>query len=275
MLLLQKSSVVGVGRTAAPPGATPPAGDVLLPTSRKAAPVIPSWACDSSEMAGTQTGTARLVAGGVLWLTSAQFFLAQALAQHAWRGSAPYSLRRSWISDLGATTCGSYEGGGGIVVCSPRHALLNGGLVLLGGQVLIGAALLKPLLPAGRLARPAIGLLMVSGAALPFVAGFPEDTGKPWHALAATVHLATAGLGTIATGLALRGTGHPKGAAVTLVLGGASLLGTVLTGAGVGLGVGRGAVERLAAWPFTAWTTIAGGLAVASLLRGDRRAVHR
>ncbi len=222
-------------------------------------------------MTATQMARARLAAGGVTWLTTAQFFVAQALAQRAWRGSEPYSLRRSWISDLGATTCGSYEGGGGIVVCSPRHALLNAGLVVLGGQVLIGAVLLRPLLPAGRFARPALGLLIASGAALPFVAGFPEDTGKPWHAVAATVHLATAGLGTVAAGLALRGTGHPKTVALTVVLGGASLAGTALTGAGTGLGIGRGALERLAAWPFTAWTTIAGALVLAGLLRAGRQ----
>jgi hypothetical membrane protein len=221
-------------------------------------------------MVGSHTSRGRLAAGGLLWLTSAQFFVVQALAQRGWRGSEPYSLRHSWISDLGATTCGSYSGGGGIVVCSPRHALLNGGLVVLGGQVLVGAALLQPLLPASRFARPALGLLAISGVALPFVAGFPEDTGKPWHAVAATVHLATAGLGMLAAGLALRGSGRPKSAAVTLVLGAASLAGTAVTGAGGGLGVGRGAVERLAAWPFTVWTTLAGAAACAAYLKMQR-----
>jgi len=218
-------------------------------------------------MAGRQTAPARLVTGGLLWLTSAQFFVAQALAQQAWRGSESYSLRRSWISDLGAPTCGSYAGGGGIIVCSPRHALLNGGLVILGGQVLIGAVLLAPLLPADRLGRWAVGLLVVSGAALPFVAGFPEDTGQPWHAIAATTHLVTAGLGTVAAGLSLRASGRPRIGALSLVLGGASLVGTALTGAGVGVGVGRGALERLAGWPFTAWTTLVGALVLGGLAR--------
>jgi hypothetical membrane protein len=216
-------------------------------------------------MAGLHTARARLAAGGVLWLTSAQFFVVQALAQQGWQGSQPYSLRYSWISDLGATTCGTYSGGGGIIVCSPRHGLLNGGLVVLGGQVLVGAILLQPLLPASRFARPALGLLAVSAVALPFVAGFPEDTGKPWHAIAATVHLATAGLGMVAAGLSLRGVGRRKSAAVTLVLGAASLVGTAVTGAGGGLGMGRGAVERLAAWPFTAWTTLAGAAALVAV----------
>ena len=213
-------------------------------------------------MAGLQTPRARLVTGGFLWLTSAQFFVVQALAQQGWKGSQPYSLRHSWISDLGATTCGTYAGGGGVIVCSPRHALLNGGLIVLGGQVLIGAVLLQPLLPATRFSRPALALLAVSGVALPFVAGFPEDTGRPWHAVAATIHLATAGLGTVAAGLSLKASGRQKGAAMTLVLGAASVVGTAVTGAGGGLGVGRGAVERLAAWPFTVWTTLAGAAAL-------------
>ena len=202
--------------------------------------------------------TARAVAGGVLWATSAQFFLAQAVAQQAWKGSAPFSLRSSWISDLGALTCGSYSGGGGILVCSPRHDLLNGGLIVLGGQVLVGAYLLRPQLTRSRLSTAACGLLVLSGAALPFVGVFPEDTGAPWHAIAASVHFASAGLGMVAAGLVLRRERRPAAAGATLLLGAASLVGTAFTAAGLGLGVGRGAVERLAAWPFTLWTTAAG-----------------
>jgi hypothetical membrane protein len=221
-------------------------------------------------MAGQQTSPARLVTGGLLWLSSAQFFVVQGLAQQAWQGSRPYSLRRSWISDLGATTCGTYRGGSGIVVCSPRHAWLNGGLVVLGGQVLIGAWLLRPMLPRTRLAQLAFLLLATSGAALPFVAAFPEDTGKPWHAIAATIHLATAGLGTLAVGVCLRPTRRIAGD-VTLVLGGASLLGTVITAAGLGAKLGgNGAIERLAAWPFTLWTTLAGAYALATVAAAGR-----
>ncbi len=206
---------------------------------------------------------ARLIAGGVLWASSAQFFLAQALVQGGWKGSAPYSLRTSWISDLGATTCGSYSGGGGVLVCSPRHAWLNGGLTLLGAQVVLGTLLLQPVLGDDRYGRAAGSLLVLAGAALPFVGAFPEDTGKPWHAVAATVHFAAAGLGTVASGLAVRAR-HPRAGALAFVLGGASLAGTVLTLAGSGAGVGRAAVERLAAWPFTLWTTAAGVLIVAA-----------
>ena len=227
------------------------------------------------EWAMAVTATARAsrraqIAGGFLWLSSAQFFLVQALAQNAWKGSAPYSLRRSWISDLGATTCGSYSGGGGIVVCSPRHAVLNAGLVVLGGQVIAGAVLLRPMLPRNGYARAALALLTVSGVALPFVAGFPEDTGKPWHAVAASVHLAAAGLGTMAAGLAMRRSGRPLASGVTLALGGVSVVGTLLTGAGMGAGVGRGAIERLAAWPFTVWTTVAGAGALIAIYRTRR-----
>ena len=202
----------------------------------------------------------RLIAGGLIWLTTVQFFIVQAVAQQAWTGSRPYSLTHSWISDLGATTCGSYAGGGATLVCSPRHALVNAGFVVLGAQIIAGAVLLRPLLPDIASSRVALVLLVIAGSALPFVAAFPEDTGKPWHAVAATIHLAAAGLGTIAAGLAMRSSGRRGVAALTLLLGGASLLGTVLTGAGSGAGVGKAAVERLAAWPFTAWTCVIGTL---------------
>ncbi len=146
-------------------------------------------------MIGPPAAHARILAGGVLWASSVQFFVAQALAQAAWRGSSPYSLRTSWISDLGATTCGSYSGGGGVLVCSPRHALLNSGLMLLGVQVVVGTLLLRPLLGDARIGRGAGALLVLAGAALPFIGAFPEDTGKPWHAVAATAHFAAAASG--------------------------------------------------------------------------------
>jgi hypothetical membrane protein len=208
-----------------------------------------------------------LVAGGLIWLTTAQFFVVQAAAQHGWKGSRPYSLAHSWISDLGATSCGSYAGGGGTLVCSPRHVLVNVGFVVLGAQIIAGAVLLRPLLPDIRASRAALMLLIVSGVALAFVAGFPEDTGRPWHAVAATIHLGAAGLGTLATGFALRSSGRHRNAELTVLLGGASLIGTVLTVAGLGAGVGRAAVERLAAWPFTAWTSLAGALVLISVAR--------
>jgi hypothetical membrane protein len=146
--------------------------------------------------------------------------------------------------------------------------LLNGGLTLLSAQVVLGTLLLQPLLAAERYGRAAGALLVLSGAALPFVAAFPEDTGKPWHAVAATVHFAAAGLGMAATGLAVR-TRHPRVGVLTLVLAGASLAGTLLTLAGSGAGIGRAAVERLAAWPFTVWTTVAGVLLLLAIRQRD------
>ncbi len=220
-------------------------------------------------MIGLPAARARLLAAGLLWASSAQFFVAQAFAERAWKGSAPYSLRTSWISDLGATTCGTYSGGGGVLVCSPRHAWLNGGLTLLGAQVVLGALLLQPVLGSARSGRAGGALLILAGAALPLVGAFPEDTGRPWHAAAATVHFAAAGLGMVAGGAAVRGR-FPRVAAMSFVLGGASLVGTLLTLAGSGAGIGRAAVERLAAWPFTLWTSLAGLLLLTAVAQKDR-----
>jgi hypothetical membrane protein len=196
-------------------------------------------------------------------------FAAQALAQQAWKGSAPYSLRTSWISDLGATTCGTYRGGGGVLVCSPRHALLNGGLTLLGAQVVLGTLLLQPVLGYDRSGRAAGALLILAGGALPLIGAFPEDTGKPWHAAAATVHFAAAGLGMVTAGAAVRAR-FPRTASLSFILGGASLVGTLLTLAASGAGLGRAAVERLAAWPFTLWTSAAGVLLLVAVAKAER-----
>ncbi len=221
-------------------------------------------------MAATARARGRLLVGGILWLTTVQFFVVQAATQYGWAGSRAYSLRRSWISDLGATSCGTYSGGGGIIVCSPRHLLLNIGLVVLGFQVAAGALLLRPLLARTSAADWSQALLVVAGVALPFVAAFPEDTGKPWHAVAATIHLAAAALGTLAAGLALWSAGRRAVALTTLVLGTLALIGTLLTGAGLGSAVGRGGIERLAAWPFTVWTILAGGLVLLGATRVRR-----
>ena len=60
---------------------------------------------------------------------------------------------------------------------------------------------------------------------------------------------------------------HPVAGALAFVLGGASLIGTLLTVAGSGAGVGRAAIERLAAWPFTMWTTITGVMLLVAIVK--------
>src|SRR5262249_42958112 len=57
--------------------------------------------------------------GPVIWIFSAQFFVAQLAVQWSW--TTPFSLKNNFISDLGNTACGFYPAGSTMYVCSPWH----------------------------------------------------------------------------------------------------------------------------------------------------------
>src|SRR4051794_14748904 len=58
--------------------------------------------------------------GPIVWQLSVQYFLVQVVVASAWKSS--YSWRLNAISDLGATSCGQFDGR---YMCSPLHALMN------------------------------------------------------------------------------------------------------------------------------------------------------
>ena len=55
-------------------------------------------------------------AGPWLWILCFQFLVCEQIARLGW--TLPYSFRRNYISDLGATVCSP-------LVCSPWHAVMN------------------------------------------------------------------------------------------------------------------------------------------------------
>jgi len=76
------------------------------------------------------------LAGPIAWQPSIQFFIVQVLVAAAWESG--YSWRLDAISDLGAASCGQFDGR---YVCSPLHGLMNTSLVLLGLCMTIGSVL--------------------------------------------------------------------------------------------------------------------------------------
>ena len=109
------------------------------------------------------------LAAPILWLSSVQYFLVQALAAGAW--SQPrYSWRLNAISDLGARHCGRFDGR---YVCSPAHEAMNVSLIVLGLGMALGSVLFLQELGHGR-----IGFLLmaVAGLGAMLVGLFPEDT---------------------------------------------------------------------------------------------------
>src|SRR3954468_3255231 len=78
------------------------------------------------------------LAGSVVWVLCAQYFLAQVVVASAWK-QLPYSWRGNSISDLAATSCGQFDDR---FVCSPSHGLMNVSLILLGLTMAIGSVLM-------------------------------------------------------------------------------------------------------------------------------------
>ena len=104
--------------------------------------------------------------GAALWALCFQFFVCEQVAHLGW--TTPYSFLHHYISDLGAVTCGEYNGRD---VCSPWHAVMNAsffvqGLLISGGALFVG----------GEFAKLGRGFLFASGLGLCAVGLAPEDS---------------------------------------------------------------------------------------------------
>lgn len=97
-----------------------------------------------------------------MWLVQPLYLVLELAAVAAFR--APYSLLANTISDLGSTTCTTIAYPlGPVPVCSPAHGLVNAAFVVFGLLTGVGAVLLRPRLPPGRLVAAATVLWVVAG----------------------------------------------------------------------------------------------------------------
>jgi hypothetical membrane protein len=200
-----------------------------------------------------------LSAAGVVWICAAQFFVAQVVVQSRW--TTPFSLATNFISDLGNTNCGPYPAAGGVYVCSPWHALMNASFVLQGVIVVAGAALAWPSLAGRRWAAAAFMLLIITGIGIAGVGLFPEDVNNAAHVTSAGVQFVTGNVAMIVCGVGLRRPGRGRAfVTISIALGVAGLLATVLFVQGYGLGLGVAGMERVAAYTLPVWLVTAGGL---------------
>lgn len=114
-----------------------------------------------------------------------QIFLAEFVVSMAWAGTSAYNPIFNVISDLGAVSCGDYNGR---FVCSPLNWVMNGSFILQGLGMLLGGLLLSSTLlgvaahlrgsepPQMRAAHWARALLVASGIGVMAVGLAPEDT---------------------------------------------------------------------------------------------------
>ena len=189
--------------------------------------------------------------GPVLYVSSIQYFLAQILVAAQW--SPPYSLSRNTISDLGNTACGAY---GGRLVCSPLHGVMNASFIVLGLTMMAGSAFFLRQFGRSRGAAAGLAAMTVSGLGVIIVGAFPENSVPAWHGTGAGVTFVVGNAGIIILGRYL---GLPAPLRLYSYLSGSLAL--VALGCFVSaqyLGLAEGGMERVAAYPQTAWLIVTG-----------------
>ncbi|MFF2246436.1 DUF998 domain-containing protein [Arthrobacter sp. NPDC058130] len=229
----------------------------------------------------------RFYVGALAKLSVLQYFVAESAVIGAWAGAEPYSRRTGYISDLGAVSCGEFDGRD---VCSPAHLLMNASFVIQGFGMIVGALLLGSALmccaaragvPVRQGRMPGRGrwgagvaaagtarlLTGAAGAGTILVGLVPEDTGSGWHVAGALMYFATGALALLVLGwLWLRQT--PLGWVILAcgVVSSAALIAAGLTGMHV---PEPGTLERLMGYPITAGVAAA-GLVVAQRVQHER-----
>ena len=194
--------------------------------------------------------------GALAWVLALQFFVAQGIVQSAW--TTPFSLAHNMISDLARVTCGPLVRAPGIeVACSPWHALMNASIRLNGVLVPAGAILTRALWPSKRLMIVALAMLVLTGPGHLMVGLFPSDTMPLGHMIGAGIILALGNPGMIVAGVAAWRERRAQ-AWVSLLLGIAGVVGTMLFLYEIDAGIGLGGVERVAFYPLTIWCGVQG-----------------
>jgi len=184
-------------------------------------------------------------AGACSWVLAAIFFLlAQLVAGAAW--TRPYSWASHNISDLGATSCGPWQGGGRWV-CSPWHEVMNIGFVITGVLVVLGVVLRWRCDRA--LAGPAGVCVLLAGVAY-VVAGFaPADKHENVHVVLAALPLFLFGNVGLVLAAARRSPWSSALRRTSLLMGVVGLVAMILFFGSHYLGLGQGGMERVVVWP--------------------------
>ncbi|PSK98813.1 putative membrane protein [Murinocardiopsis flavida] len=198
--------------------------------------------------------TPRIMVAATCWILCLGFFVIEAIVQSAW--TTPYSMVDNYISDLGATECGTvtiknYQE----YVCSPLHALMNGAYIGVGVLAILGAALGRAAWPKGGLATTGLVLVALAGVGAIIAGVYPENVDLDLHLLGAVIAIPMSNIGMGLLALALRRT-NPVLSAFT---GAAVLIGlTGLVFVAMAPDSGIGLVERLAGYPFEIWKVVIG-----------------
>jgi len=189
--------------------------------------------------------------GPAFWIVTVQYIVAQIAAAGAW--DVHYSLRHNVISDLGNTGCGNFAGR---FVCSPLHDLMNVSFVVLGITMLVGAGLIYQEFKETEGSALGFGFMGLAGIGTLIVGLFPENSIPALHGLGAFLPFFIGNIGMVLLGWVLNVPWWLK--VYSVVSGLIALVGFGLFTTHHYLGVGVGGMERLTAYPQTAWLIVFG-----------------
>lgn len=216
----------------------------------------------------------RLRWGALFWIAGLLSFPAQIIAAAQW--PQRHSWTSNFISDLGVTICGTFDGGSYIerFICSPAHALANGSTVTIGAALTMGALLLWSAWPRLRRGRTAMAFLAVSGILVILVGALPWDLYPNAHDVLALAQAAAQWIGMMVLVVALWGDPATRWTSVlTTASVIVSIIGFLLfidaMDRGPSLVLGLGITERIAFDTLTLWSA-ATGVILLNVLPGAR-----
>jgi hypothetical membrane protein len=189
--------------------------------------------------------------GPLLWILSIQYYVIQLIVALDWR--LPYSLKHNTISDLGNTACRTYNDS---FVCSPLHNLMNGSFVLLGLTMTVGSLLIQSSLTKTKRQKIGIRFMILAGIGTILVGLLPENTVASLHILGAALPFIFGNLAIILLGIELPLSKPLK--YYSIISGIVALLAVILFITHFYLGIGRGGMERIVAYPQSVWMIIIG-----------------
>jgi hypothetical membrane protein len=199
--------------------------------------------------------TRSAVLGALCWLVAGPLFLAaHVLAALGWHDPR-YDWATNGISDLGNVHCGVWDATRPRYVCSPWHGSMNAAVVLTGLLLAAGLALgWRDAVARGAAMRLTQSLVLLATIGYLLAGAFPADVDGYRHVLGALLVLVAGNAGLVVAGFATRGRARAWTWTAASVAVGASVL--VLDRQPMGIGVG--AVERLAVFPLPVWACCVG-----------------
>ena len=184
--------------------------------------------------------------GPLLFVSGIQYFVVQLVVARRFAGG--YDLAGNTISDLGNSSCGSFNGR---LVCSPLHTLMNSSFIVLGLCMMAGSYLLLGWFAKSRGSTIGLGLFALGGVGAVLVGLFPENTVPALHGIGAALPFFFGNIGLVILGRTMGG-GWPIRAS-TFLAGAIALLALGVYVSGHYGALGEGGIERVVAYPQTVW----------------------